>query len=145
MKRTALLFVVASCVLLADLASLHGGPEGRWAHAASSSVTEKTPPRAARSSAGSAPTDSIRCRVPAGDVLITTLPERVAGRTVAAYDMLRTPALSNLAGRSFFWRTRPHDQGRHRLLFRARFDTTAAADRTAAPDTLAMIVTVTSD
>jgi len=87
--------------------------------------------------------DSIRRRVAAGEVLITTLPARVDGRPVAAYKMLHTPARSNLAGRSFFWRTRSQDRGRHRLRFRARYDTTdAATDSTAAADTLAMVVTV---
>jgi hypothetical protein len=148
MKRTALFCAVAGCVLLADVASLRGLPEGRWAHpsaqAPDARATAPTPPLGVRSSTPGGPArvpqraDSTRRSVPAGEVLITTLPERIAGRPVAAYNMLRTPALSNLAGRSFFWRTRPQDAGRHRLLFRARFDTTT----TAPADTLVMHVTV---
>ena len=149
MKRTALFCAVAGCVFLADLISQPGLSEGRWAHpsrpaatstagsASPAGTTAPTPPAGVRSSLLPR-ADSTRRRVTAGEVLITTLPERVAGRPVAAYAMLRTPALSNLAGRSFFWRTRPRDQGRHRLLFQARFDTAASA----AADTLALLVTV---
>jgi hypothetical protein len=140
MKRAAFFCLVAGCVLGAALASRRGLAEGRWAHPprapspGTASPAQTTPP-AARS-----PADTTRRRVKAGEVLITTLPARVSGRRVAAYDLLRAPALSDLAGRSFFWRTRPPDAGRHRLLFGARFDPTA----TAPADTLAMIVKVTS-
>lgn len=141
MKRAVLFCAVAGCVLWANLASRPGLAEGRWAHPPRTSPQAASPaqtnPPGGRSSA-----DSTRRRIPAGEVLITTLPAQVDGQRVAAYDLLRVPALSDLAGRSFFWRTRPQDAGRHRLLFRARFDTSAAAQRPSA-DTLTMFVTVT--
>ena len=149
MKRVALFCAVAGCVLWADVASQPGLPEGRWAHpqeepanAASTAVSGtdymlQTPLLKARFSA-----DSTRRRITAGEVLITTLPERISGRPVMAYEILRAPALSDLAGRSFFWRTRPRDEGRHRILFRAHHDTTATDSSTAPADTLALLVTV---
>jgi hypothetical protein len=139
MKRTALFCVVAGCVLWASSASRPGLAEGRRAHPLRASPSAQTTPPRARS-----PADTTRRRVKAGEVLITTLPAQVSGRRVVAYDLLRAPALSDLAGRSFFWRTRPETRtGRHRLLFRARFDTTVAP-RNAPADTLALIVRVTS-
>lgn len=148
MKRVTLCCVVAGCVFLADLTSRPGLSEGRWTHPAAENGSERadvhhtpqTRPLKGRSSSA-ARADSLQHRVEAGSVLIITLPERVADHPVVEYEMLRAPALSNLAGRSFFWRTRPRDEGRHRLLFRARFDTTGAGDALAA-DTLALLVTV---
>lgn len=142
MKRTAFFCAVAGCVFLADAISMAGLPEGRWAHPSPSPehATAKTLPLEGRSSLP-VRLDSTRRSVAAGEVLITTLPAQVEGRAVSAYDMLRTPARSNLAGRSFFWRTRPRDAGRYRLLFRARFADSTASDSTAS-DTLAVLVTV---
>jgi hypothetical protein len=146
MKRTALLCVVAGCVLLApafpsESVDSDGGRQA--ADRGHLNFTVQPPPSTGRSSRLSARRGDARGSRDSTRRL-TTLPERVAGRRVAAYDMLRTPALSNLAGRSFFWRTRTEDQGRHRLLFRARFDTTAAAAGRPAADTLAVVVRVTS-
>lgn len=150
MRRTALFCAVAGCVFLADLASMAGLSEGRWTHPqhALERATDQTPPPGGRSSASTAVSkhvrtgglrrDSIRRNVEAGDVLIMTLPAQLAGRAVSAYEMIRTPALSDLAGRSFFWRTRRRDEGRHRLLFQPQRADSAAA----APDTLALLVTV---
>lgn len=156
MKRITLFCAVAGCVFVADLLSLGGLPEGRWAHPPSAEAPAagrapvtpsrtstsrkkwigKTPRRSGRSWGA----DSTRRRVTAGETLFVTLPSAVDGQAVASYEMLRAPAMSDLAGRSFFWRTRPRDEGRHRLLFRARLDSTARAP--AAVDTLAMVVTV---
>lgn len=112
-------------------------PPPMAATSADRTTTQPSPPRGRSSSSVIPPHDSTHRSVSAGSVLITTLPEQVAGRTVTGYDMLHTPALSDVAGRSFFWRTRPRDEGRHRLLFRPRL-----ADSTAAADTLALVVTV---
>jgi hypothetical protein len=83
-----------------------------------------------------APADTVRRRIAAGEPLIMTLPGALSDRSVAAYRLLRAPALSWLVGRSFFWRTRSEDIGTHALLVRAAFDQSP-------PDTLTILVDVT--
>jgi hypothetical protein len=63
------------------------------------------------------------------------LPAVIDGRSVATYQLVRSPALSWLVGRSFFWRTRPGDTGAHTIRLRATY-----AD--APPDTVALRVDV---
>ncbi len=82
-----------------------------------------------------APPDTLRHRVAAGQTLILNLPDSLGGRPVRAYTILRPPALSRLVERSWVWRTRPSDAGRHRILATATF-------RSEPPDTLVVEVVV---
>ena len=79
--------------------------------------------------------DTLYHTVRAGDVFIFTLPDTLNALPVEGYAIVRAPALSWLAGRSFFWRTQSDDDGLHRLLFEAAFDDTP-------PDTLSVEVSV---
>jgi len=65
--------------------------------------------------------DTLRPTVRAGEPLILALPDTLDARPVAAYALVRAPALSWLVDRSFLWRTRPGDAGTHRLLFKVAF------------------------
>ncbi|WP_456428031.1 hypothetical protein [Rhodocaloribacter sp.] len=65
--------------------------------------------------------DTLRPTVRAGETLILALPDTLDARPVAAYAVVRAPALSWLVDRSFLWRTRPDDAGTHHLLFKAAF------------------------
>lgn len=97
---------------------------------------QQTPAPPARSTALPAMPDTLYQQVQAGEILIFALPDSLAGRPVAAYAVVRAPALSWLVDRSFFWRTLEQDDGRHALRLAATF-----ADRTT--DTLVVSVHVT--
>jgi hypothetical protein len=77
--------------------------------------------------------------VTAGDPLIVALPDTLEGRTDVHYDVLHAPALSWLAGSSFYWRTRRADTGPHTMRFRALYP-----GRRVAPDTVTLVVKVTA-
>ena len=136
-----LFFVVAASLFAADLLSTRGLAEGRWAHpptaeAIGDASAAQTPALPARS----APVrDTLRegdtYRVEAGRALILALPDALAGRPVAAYAVVRAPALSMVEDRSFVWRTRPQEAGTYRILLEAAFSDTP-------PDTLALDVIV---
>ncbi|WP_457651282.1 hypothetical protein [Rhodocaloribacter sp.] len=79
--------------------------------------------------------DTLRPTVRAGETLILALPDSLDARPVAAYAVVRAPALSWLVDRSFLWRTRPGDAGTHRFLFEAAF-------AEAPPETLVVRVNV---
>lgn len=87
--------------------------------------------------APTAPADTLRRRVAAGEPLIMTLPAARSGRPVTAYRLVRAPALCWLVDRSLLWRTRPADVGAHAVLVRADFGPDAP------PDTLTILVDVT--
>lgn len=54
--------------------------------------------------------------IQAGDVLIFNLPDMIEGRSVDTYTLQKSPALSWIYERSFFWRTLPKDVGKHEIL-----------------------------
>lgn len=54
--------------------------------------------------------------IQAGDVLIFNLPEIIEGRPVDTYSLRKSPALSWIYERSFFWRTLAKDVGKHEIL-----------------------------
>ena len=144
MKRFALLCVLTTCIVAADLLSTRGLPEGRWAHSpaaedAKNASATQTPALSLRSALAAA-RDTLRegedaYSVEAGRALILALPDALAGRPVAAYAVVRAPALSMVEGRSFVWRTRPQAAGTYRILLEAAFSD-------APPDTLALDVVV---
>ncbi|WP_263786118.1 hypothetical protein [Salinibacter grassmerensis] len=75
------------------------------------------------------PPDTVRASADAGTPLILTLPESLSGRSVTHYALLRGPALSGVAGRSFTWIPKGAAPGVHRALLRAESED-------APPDTL---------
>lgn len=79
--------------------------------------------------------DTLRQSVQAGAPLIVSLPAERDTVSIDRYDLIRGPALSGVAGRSFAWVTRSDDIGTHTILLRP----VASAPL---PDTLAMVVTV---
>ena len=79
--------------------------------------------------------DTLRRTVTAGQALIVNLPDSLGERPVRAYTILQPPALSRLVERSWVWRTKPSDAGRH--LIRAE-----AAFRSEPTDTLVVEVIV---
>lgn len=135
--------LLAVCVFVADALSPQTLAQGRWtfppdAHAGQSDA-EKTRAATARS-VWPAAAQSREYRVAAGEMLIVALPDALRRDTlgtqpVEAYALLRAPALSDVADRSFAWRTRPQDAGEHRILLEATF-------AGAPPDTLTLDVTV---
>ena len=54
--------------------------------------------------------------IQAGDVLIFNLPETIEGRPVDTYEIRKSPSLSWIYERSFFWRTLAKDVGKHEIL-----------------------------
>lgn len=64
--------------------------------------------------------DTVRTSVPAGRVLVYTLPDEVDGEAVGSYRLLRGPALSGVAGRSLTWITRRTAPGAYNVLLEAR-------------------------
>ena len=54
--------------------------------------------------------------IQAGDVLIFNLPTSIEGRSVDSYSIRKSPALSWIHERSFFWRTLAKDVGKHEIL-----------------------------
>ncbi len=75
------------------------------------------------------PPDTVRASADAGTPLVLTLPESLNEHPVAHYALLRGPALSGVAGRSFTWIPEEAVLGIHRALLRAEFGD-------APPDTL---------
>ena len=75
--------------------------------------------------------DTLRTSAEPGTPLILTLPSELDGRSVEHYTLLRGPALSGVAGRSFTWIPGGADPGVHEALLRPH-----APD--APPDTLVL-------
>ena len=65
------------------------------------------------------PPDTVRASADAGTPLVLPLPKSLNGRPVARYALLRGPALSGVAGRSFTWIPEGAAPGVHRALLRA--------------------------
>jgi len=65
-----------------------------------------------------APPDTLRRSAPAGEPLIVSLPSTLSGNDVDRYVLMRGPALSGVADRSFTWIPHPSDAGTHDILFR---------------------------
>ncbi len=57
--------------------------------------------------------------IQAGEVLIFNLPELLGGQKIEEYSIKKSPALSWLVKRSFFWRTLAKDVGKHEVLLNA--------------------------
>lgn len=76
-----------------------------------------------------APPDTLRTSAEPGTPLVLSLPSELNGRTVERYSLLRGPALSGVAGRSFTWIPQGAEPGMHEALLQAH-----APD--APPDTL---------
>ena len=66
-----------------------------------------------------APPDTLRTSAEMGTPLILTLPAELNGRSVGRYSLLRGPALSGVAGRSFTWIPAGAEPGTHEALLRA--------------------------
>ena len=66
------------------------------------------------------PPDTLRTSAEPGTPLILTLPPELDGRSVDRYTLLRGPALSGVAGRSFTWIPEGADPGVHEALLRTR-------------------------
>ena len=64
----------------------------------------------------------------AGEVLIFNLPPSIEGRQVESYQIKKSPALSWLTGRSFFWRTLAKDAGKHEIMLSGYRNGVAAED-----------------
>ena len=83
------------------------------------------------------PPDTLRTSAEPGTPLILTLPSELDGRSVEHYTLLRGPALSGVAGRSFTWIPEGADPGVHEALLRPH-----APD--APPDTLVLRIDLQS-
>lgn len=75
------------------------------------------PAPAAPYAEATAPADTLRATVRAGQTLIVGLPARVDGAE-ASYELVRAPALSWLVDRSFMWRTLERERGTLPVLLR---------------------------
>ena len=62
--------------------------------------------------------DTLRTTATPGTPLILTLPAELNGRSVERYSLLRGPALSGVAGRSFTWISQGAKSGMHEALLR---------------------------
>lgn len=62
------------------------------------------------------PAETLSFVIQAGDVLIFNLPQSIEGRSIDAYRIRTSPALSWIHERSFFWRTLAKDVGKHEIL-----------------------------
>lgn len=126
-----LLYRVLVPILAAGLLGLAGPGDA----SAPQDLEPSAPPRVA--SPPSRPPDTVRATADTGVPLTLTLPETVNGRPVARYSLLRGPALSGVAGRSFTWIPEGAAPGPHHALLQAD-----AAD--APPDTLVVQIDVRS-
>ena len=63
----------------------------------------------------SPPAETLSFIINAGEVLIFNLPPSIEGRQIDSYEIKKSPALSWLTGRSFFWRTLTKDTGKHEI------------------------------
>jgi hypothetical protein len=73
--------------------------------------------------------DTVRTATRTGTPLTLSLPDALDGHSVARYSLLRGPALSGVAGRSFTWIPEGTAPGVHHALLRAESTNTS-------PDTL---------
>jgi len=64
------------------------------------------------------PPDTLRASAEPDTPLILTLPAELNGRPVGRYSILRGPALSGVAGRSFTWIPKGAEPGLHEALLR---------------------------
>lgn len=131
--------VAAACITLllgtgvspgipADPPPVSAAGGGNAPGAAAPGSTAFEPPARARVAQ---PPDTLRRTVAAGESVVVSLPSSVGGRRVRAYRILRAPALSGVADRSFAWATESVPARTHDILLRAEHDT-------AAPDTLVL-------
>jgi hypothetical protein len=84
-----------------------------------------------------APPDTLRASAEPGTPLILTLPTELDGRSVKRYSLLRGPALSGVAGRSFTWIPQGAEPGMHEALLRGHAPN-------APPDTLVLRINLQS-
>ncbi|NND71371.1 MAG: hypothetical protein HKN43_07310 [Rhodothermales bacterium] len=61
--------------------------------------------------------DTLFMEIMGGETLIFSLPDSLSNEAVDTWKVVRSPALSRLAGRSFVWKTRKADKGQHSLTF----------------------------
>jgi hypothetical protein len=92
---------------------------GLWGNRGVTSLKSLKPPTdpwAAHSRAASP--DTLRASAEPGTPFILTLPAELNGRSVERYSLLRGPALSGVAGRSFTWIPQGAEPGMHEVLLR---------------------------
>ena len=94
-----------------------------------------TGPRVAQTSL--ALPDTLRTSAEPGTPLILPLPTEANGRPVERYSLLRGPALSGVAGRSFTWIPQGAEPGMHEVLLRTHAPN-------APPDTLVLRIDLSS-
>jgi len=87
--------------------------------------------------APSVPPDTVRASAEPGTPLVLTLPAELSGRSVERYSLLRGPALSGVAGRSFTWIPQGAEPGTHQVLLRTHTPDTP-------PDTLVLRIDLQS-
>lgn len=61
--------------------------------------------------------DTVFFEVIAGEVLIFALPDSLSEEKVDSWRVVKAPAYSRIANRSFLWKTRKEDRGLHQLHF----------------------------
>ncbi len=108
LSRTALFLLTLGCL----------GWAGNGAVTSAFPLEPTTEPRVA----ASAPVDTLRASTEPNTPLVLTLPAELSGRPVARYALLRGPALSGVAGRSFTWIPEGAQPGTHEALLRAARD-----------------------
>ena len=64
------------------------------------------------------PPDTLRASAEPGTPLLLTLPAELDGNSIDRYSLLRGPALSGVAGRSFAWIPEGTEPGTHEALLR---------------------------
>lgn len=85
----------------------------------------------------SPPADTLRVSTTSDTPLLLSLPSTVANRAVQEYNVLRGPALSGVAERSFVWIPEGASPGTHEVILRA-------AHRKPPPDTLVLQIDLES-
>jgi hypothetical protein len=98
--------------------------------------TEVEPAAASRVAQPPAPPDTLQAEATTGPPLILSLPAELGEAPVSRYTLLRGPALSGVAGRSFTWIPTDAAPGTYTAHLQARRPD-------AAPDTLVVEVTLT--
>lgn len=93
--------------------------------------------RAATASSLSSPPDTLRASAKPDVPLILALPSLVGDEPVERYTLLRGPALSGAAGRSFTWIPRNADPGQYEALLEAHHQNVRS-------DTLVVRITLAS-
>lgn len=119
LDRTALLLLALGLLGLAGNGDVP--PPGSFEHT--------TGPRVAPDI--SAPPDTLHASAERNTPLILSLPSSLENRAVQRYTLLRGPALSGVAGRSFAWIPQGAETGPHEALVQAHH-------RNAPPDTLVL-------